>query len=326
MGSIFEEGIWMKFGWNHRALIPVAALVFSSSMIPAQTVEANPPLLAPQVQWAQAAAETKTQENILTVQEVQRLELELEQAIGQCQSFQEKRLFNDCMLLLDTFQKSMPKFKHEELTRINRVVAQRRDLVVKLAQLPPLNPEQPHVYYKSLFKAYLSFPEEIFPFDEVLPIWQNYMLDASAKSKFKKYQTVRVLARNASDGDEAVQALFNQFIQDRFYEYGFKLVDLNSTAPPSGARREILVKMKLKGEVLSNIADATLGQSHYKLVGDITSIRYTDPSGKRLPPRSWEIIETAYDADEARRTTIEKMAPQVADAVFFLTLQQMFSS
>lgn len=278
---------------------------------------ADPPAAPP----AEAEAEEPM---AITPQQVQRWEMELTASGQHCKTLIEQDLLDECTKLLADFEGRLPAIDHPEIVRIKKVLEIRRQLIQDTLKLPPLDPEKPDNYYSALFKMYGRIPEEFFPFDEVMPYWQAWMLSESAQRRFTKYKIVRVLARSTDAKDDTLEVLFYQQVQQRFLDYGFKLVDLSTTAPPSP--RETLVKMSLEGHSLDNVADAALGQGHYALTADITSLRYTGPDGQRLPPRTWKIVETSADANMARDETIKRLAPQIADAVFFLTLKQMFPS
>ena len=266
----------------------------------------------------------EVEEIIITPQHVAHWELELSNLAQNCETLVSEGMMPDCQNLLNSFGERLPKTEHADVQKLREQLKVKRLLIEGRTQLPPLNREAPDEYYKALFKLYLTIPEAYFPYDEAMTSWQEWMLSDSGKTRFKKYQRVRLLARPADDDDKQLEALFYLHIQQRFVDYGYKLVDLTTTAPQG--QRETLVKITLDGKHLNNVADAALGESHFELTGDITSIRYTGPGGQRLPPRTWKMVETSADIETAREASIQKLAPQVVDAVFYLTLKQMFPS
>ena len=256
--------------------------------------------------------------------DMDRLNLKFKGAIFECQTLDEKGMYEECLATLKAFTATLPVTDNPEVKEMRKRLDFRRQLVEAKAKVPPLDPDNPHAHYRALFAASAPMPAAYFPFAEVLPLWQSYMLRDDAKQKFRPYKTVRVLAKANGDDGEALEALFYQSIQERFLAYGYKLVDLSTTS--TRTRQETLVKITLSGRTLDDTADAQVtGESLYELTGDITSIRYTEPGGKRLPPRTWTLLERGPDLETTRNQSVTKLSPQVADAVFYLTLKQYFN-
>ena len=278
----------------------------------------------PPAAGAPVAPSTDVAEEVITPQQIARWEMNLGNIAQECTTLLSEDLLPECYKRLDAFGAELGDRQHPEVDRLRESLRIRRQLIDDTLKLPKLDPEKPDPYYRALFQMYLRVPEAFFPYDEVRPFWQQYLLLESSQQRFKKYKTVRVLSHIDDPEDKALDELFNRYIQNFFLDYGFKLVDLTTTAPQG--ERETLVKINLAGEALEGVADAALGQTPYELTGDITSIRYTGPGGEKLPPRSFKLVETSIDAETAMDQAAKRLAPQVADAVFYLTLKQMFPS
>lgn len=275
-----------------------------------------------------------------------KLNLEFDTRVEQCREQYNQGLYAQCLKALDELEKMIPAGEQSELLTLRTRLDARKKLTQDLQQVGALDPEQPDLYYRSVLRSYASLPQEHFPHDEVMAVWNIYLRSEQAQARFDKYRSVRAYARPANKNDThdvAAEQLFYQHVQQRFVDYGFRMVDLESTtANGNSGQTEVLLKLTLDGSELPPVLDPTMGLPpgiakpipgitptnvelrRYRLLGQITTLKFTGANGVSLPPRDIEVIQADMEFDTARDKAIALFAPQVADAIFYLTLRQLF--
>ena len=293
--------------------------------------EPTPPPMSPEEQLAR---------------QMMKINIEFDTRVEQCREQYNQGLYAQCLKALDELEKMIPAGDQQELVVFRARLDARKKLTQDLQQVGALDAEQPDVYYRSVLRSYAAMPQEHFPHDEVMAVWNVYLRSEQAQARFDRYRSVRTYARAANKNDPhdvMAEQLFYQQVQQRFVDYGFRMVDLESTTSTGNTgQTEVLLKLTLDGSELPPILDPSMGLPpgltkpvpgitppnaelrRYRLFGQITTLKFTGASGVSLPPRDIEVIQADMDFDTARDKALALFAPQVADAIFYLTLRQLF--
>lgn len=244
---------------------------------------------------------------------------QLEVALKECRDQTAQELFDPCLGTLRTLETRYQEGQRPELQPALELVQSRIRLVEAHKKAALLRAEKPTESARVLFSAYTALSPTQFPFDELLPYWNMYLREETARTRFNAYRSTRFVIRTPKE-EPALHEAFIRALQNRLVEFGFQYIEAEDTS----TRPDVLIRASLRYYSPDPAVEPRARvQKLLRLAAESASLKWLQPE-RQVKLDTFEQEQLLLDLEVTRQELVQKVAVQTTHLLFYHTLKQLF--
>lgn len=244
---------------------------------------------------------------------------QLDVTLKECREQTALEQYDACLGNLRSLEARYQEGGRSELRESLEIVQGRIRLVEAHKKAAALRSDKPTESARVLFSAYSALPAAQFPFEELLPYWNQYLRDESARNRFSPYRSTRFVIRTPKE-EPALQESFVRALQNRLVEFSFQYVEADDTS----ARPDVLIRASLRYYAPDpSIEPRARVQKLLRLTAESASFKWLQPE-RQVKLDNFEQEQLVLDAELAKQELVQKLADQTTQLLFYYTLRQLF--